>query len=243
MGGALLGAVATSNDLLPRALDVAGTFAFALTGGLVAVKQRLDLIGVVVLAFVTGLGGGFIRDLALGATPPVAVENELLMATTLAAAALTFVFGGHLHRIGGAIDGLDAIGLGFFVAAGAEKAFAYGVDPAGAALIGVITAVGGGVIRDLLANRVPVVLRRSGPVYATPAAIGAIALVLLHEAGAPMLWCAVVGGASATVLRLLALRFHWQAPMPRTSRSAEGPQPGVPSAQGPTGAGAPEEAP
>ena len=154
------------------ALDLVGCFVFALSGGLVAVRKELDIVGVVVLASVTGLGGGFLRDMAIGATPVAALSDWRYLVVPMSAGLLTFFFHPALGRVGPLINVFDALGLGLFVIAGAAKALDYGLSPLAAAIMGVATGVGGGVIRDVLSGQVPIILRRS-VFYAIPGFAGA----------------------------------------------------------------------
>ncbi|TQL69105.1 putative membrane protein YeiH [Nocardioides albertanoniae] len=199
-------------------LDLAGCFVFALSGGLVAVRKELDIFGVVVLACVTGLGGGFLRDMAIGATPVAALSDWRYLVVPMCAGLLTFFFHPALGRLGPLINVFDALGLGLFVIAGALKALDYGLSPLAAAIMGLATGVGGGVIRDVLAGLVPVILRRS-VFYAIPGFAGAsvVAFGLYFELPPD----AVMAAAFVICVgwRLLAMWRHWEAPLPRGSAS------------------------
>lgn len=201
-------------------LDLAGVFVFALSGGLVAVRGRLDLFGVLVLSWVAGLGGGMLRDVLLGVHPPVGVSDWRLLAAAGGAGALVFVAkprlsvladsrpGLRLDLVTRAIRVLDAAGLGLFAVSGTLKALGFGTSGLAAVLIGGITAVGGGLLRDLLAGQVPEVLRRE--LYAVPALLGATVLVGLHHAqllSVGTSW-AVVAGVVAVRLVAVALDLH-----------------------------------
>src|SRR5246127_1776535 len=140
-------------------LDLIGTFVFALSGAASGVKHRLDVFGVGVLAFVAGNAGGVTRDLLIGAVPPAAINDWRYIAVSLAAGAVTFVWYPNVRRLRPVVLLLDAAGLGLFAVAGAEKALAFGLNPFVAALLGMLTGIGGGVLRDLLVNEIPVVLR------------------------------------------------------------------------------------
>lgn len=197
-------------------LDLAGTLVFALSGALLAVRKDLDIVGVAVLSVAAGLGGGLLRDVLLGATPPAALRNEAYLLTALAAAALGFWFHpgiARLARLNAGIRLLDAIGLGFFAIAGTLKSLNAGLDPVPAVLLGVVTGVGGGVVRDLLAGEVPLVLRQE--VYALAALLGATIFVLADQGGLARSPAAALGVGATVLLRLLALRFNLHAPKPR----------------------------
>ncbi|PJE95937.1 hypothetical protein CUT44_19185 [Streptomyces carminius] len=210
-------------------LDLAGIFVFAVSGALLAVRKDLDIVGMAVLAEATGLGGGLLRDLVIGAVPPAAVTDLGYLLTPLAATVLVFFLHPQVERINRAVMVFDAAGLGLFCVTGTVKAHAHGLGPAAAVAMGLATAAGGGVLRDMLANEVPSLLRRDREVYAVPALVGATAVALLIHTGQ---LTPVTSGLSATlafVLRLLALRYNWRAPrawQPR-GRNAGPDVPGV----------------
>lgn len=193
-------------------LDLLGIFVFALSGGLVAVRKNLDLFGVLVLAGITGLGGGFLRDLLVGAVPPAALEDWRYLTVPVAAGLVTFWFHPALGRMERLVTFFDAAGLGLFCVTGALKALAFGLGPLPAALMGMLTGIGGGMLRDLLAGRVPVVFR--GELYATPALVGALLAVVGVEASLPPAAVAVPAAVVCTGWRLLAVRRGWDAPRP-----------------------------
>jgi uncharacterized membrane protein YeiH len=200
--------------MLLLTLDLLGIFVFAVSGGLLAVRKRLDIVGVVVLAMVTGLGGGLIRDVLIGAVPPAALEDWRYVVTPVAAGLVTFIWHPAVERLEGVINVFDAAGLGMFAVAGALKAHEYGLGPVPAAILGMVTGVGGGAIRDLLAGQVPVVLR-DGEFYAIPALVGSAVAVTGVNLGLALLVVAVPAATVTTGWRLLALRRGWTAPLPR----------------------------
>jgi uncharacterized membrane protein YeiH len=199
---------------VPAVLDLAGIFVFALSGALAAVRQRLDLVGMAVLAGATALGGGILRDVAIGAVPPEAFTSVGYVVMPLAASALVFFWHPQVTRLLPAVLFFDAAGLGLFCATGTGKALAFGLSPLHAVLLGVVTAVGGGVLRDVLGGQVPSVLY-DRQLYALPAALGASVVAVAHVLGAG--GGAVTAGAAALAfaLRLLALRYGWRTPRPR----------------------------
>jgi uncharacterized membrane protein YeiH len=197
-------------DSLLVAVDLLGVFVFALSGALLAVRKRFDVFGVAVLALAAALGGGLIRDLLIGAVPPVALQDWRYGAAGLVAAAVGFVAHHPLERIGPAVRFFDAIGLGFFAVAGTSKAMAFGLAPFAAVAMGVLTGVGGGVIRDLLAGEVPLVLRRE--IYAVAAMAGALVVAVADVFDR---YGAAAAAAAVTVtvaLRLTAVWRQWNAP-------------------------------
>ncbi|HEY8306437.1 MAG TPA: trimeric intracellular cation channel family protein [Lapillicoccus sp.] len=197
----------------PLLLDLIGVFAFALSGGLVAVRKRLDLFGVLVLAGATGLGGGVLRDLLIGVTPPLGISDWRLVATALAAGLVTFVYHPGVERLSRLVKVLDAVGLALFAVGGALLALARpGIPPLAAIIVGTITAVGGGALRDVLVGQVPEVLRRE--LYALPALLGSTIVVVAYHVGfiSPL----VVWGSAALVfgIRMVAIVLHLNAPQP-----------------------------
>jgi len=193
-------------------LDLVGIFVFAISGALVAVRKNLDVFGVLVLAGTTGLGGGFLRDVLIGATPPTALADWRYLMVPVSAGLLTFWFHPAVGRMERTVVVFDAFGLGLFCVTGALKALDYGLGPVPAALMGMVTGIGGGMARDLLASRVPAVFR--GELYATPALAGAFVAVLGASLELPVLVVAAAGAGLCTSWRLLALWRHWQAPKP-----------------------------
>lgn len=194
-------------------LDLVGIFVFAVTGALVAVRKNLDIFAALVLAGVTGLGGGFIRDVLIDATPPAALTDWRYLLVPVAAGLLTFAFHPAIGRLERLVTVFDAVGLALFCVTGALKAVEYGLGPVPAALMGMVTAIGGGMMRDVLAGHVPVVFE--GNLYATPALSGAVVAVLLDRTDLPVLVVAAAGFSTCLVWRLMALVRGWSAPLPR----------------------------
>ena len=196
--------------LVPVALDLVGIFVFALSGALLGVRVRFDIVGVVVIGAVTGLGGGILRDVLIGDLPPASFTDWRYLAVPVLAGLIAFRFHPRLARIERYVTWFDALGLGLFCVIGSVKALFFGLDPVPAALMGVLTGIGGGVLRDLLANRMPVVLRED--VYALPALAGSLAVVLTWELGVFREWVLLPAAALCIVLRFLALHYRWSAP-------------------------------
>ncbi len=193
-------------------LDLVGIFVFAISGALVAVRKDFDVFGVLVLAGTTGLGGGFLRDVLIGATPPAALADWRYLLVPVGAGLLTFVFHPAVGRMERLVNIFDAFGLSLFCVTGALKALDYGLGPVPAALMGMVTGIGGGMARDVLAGRVPAVFR--GELYATPALAGAAIVVAGAHYDVPIGIVAGVGGGICLAWRLLAIWRHWQAPKP-----------------------------
>jgi uncharacterized membrane protein YeiH len=192
-------------------VDLLATFLVALEGGAAAVLGHLDLFGVLVLAFVSALGGGIVRDLLIGALPPNAIRDWRYSATALVGGlCLLFTFHAFTEVPTGLLIALDAAGLALFAVAGADKALEFGIHPLLAVLMGCITGCGGGVVRDLLLNKVPAVL--SADVYATAALVGAAIAVALLHVKLPRVWAMSAGAVVCFALRMLAVTFHWQLP-------------------------------
>lgn len=193
-------------------LDFIGTFAFAISGALVAVRHRLDLFGVMVLSFAAATAGGMTRDVLLGATPPVALVDWRYMAVSFLAGGLTFLRHADVERLRNPVQFFDAVGLGVFSVLGTAKALAAGLGPAGAATLGVLTGVGGGIARDVLVAQIPNVLRRE--LYAVAALAGALIVVAGDALGLPPAPVAVAGAVACFVLRWIAIRRGWRLPLP-----------------------------
>ena len=204
-------------DLVLVVLDLVGIFVFAITGALVAVRKDLDVFAVLVLAGVTGLGGGFMRDLLIGDIPPAALADWRYLLVPVVGGVVTFYFHPALGRAERVINVLDAAGLSLFCVTGALKALDYGLGPVPAALLGMVTGIGGGIARDVLAGRVPLVFR--GELYATPALVGALVAVLGYGAGVQTTVLAVPSAAVCFGWRVLAMRRGWNAPRATGSAS------------------------
>ncbi|GGY05629.1 trimeric intracellular cation channel family protein [Streptomyces anandii] len=200
-------------------LDLVGIFVFAISGALLAVRKNFDVFGMAVLAEVTALGGGLFRDVVIGAVPPAAFTDLGYFLTPLFATLVVFFLHPHVERIQRAVYVFDAAGLGLFCVSGTTKAYAYGLNLTASATMGLATAVGGGVLRDVLANEVPSLLRWDRDLYAVPAIVGAtmVALCIDQDVLTPL--TSGLAALTAFVLRLLAMRYHWRAPRAWNRRS------------------------
>jgi uncharacterized membrane protein YeiH len=192
-------------------VDLLGTFAFAVSGAAAAKERRLDLFGVYVVAYMTACGGGIVRDLCLGALPPVGISDWRYLACSALASTMTIRASPLLERLKHPVTFFDSLGLGLFAVAGAHKALFHGANTEVAIMLGTVTAVGGGVMRDVLLARVPVILAKE--IYALAALVAAVIQVIaeLNE------WTIGVtswfGAAVCLVIRLLALRYSWGLPV------------------------------
>jgi uncharacterized membrane protein YeiH len=198
-------------------LDLVGTFAFAVNGALTALRAtRLDIVGVVTLGMITALGGGTIRDVFLDDLPPATFLDWRYLAVAAAGGLIAFLTGHHLDRINGTINVLDAAGLSLFAVTGALKALDLGFGPAQAVIVGAITGVGGGTLRDVLIRQVPSVL--SSGLYAVPALVGATVVVVadLLDARGPV--AAVCAAGVCFAIRMLGVHFDVDAPFPKDQR-------------------------
>ncbi|MFD8308272.1 trimeric intracellular cation channel family protein [Streptomyces sp. NPDC059690] len=200
-------------------LDLIGIFVFAISGALLAVRKNFDVFGIAVLAEVTALGGGLFRDLVIGAVPPAAFTDLGYFLTPLLAALLVVFLHPQVERIQVAVNVFDAAGLGLFCVAGTTKAYEYGLSLTSSATLGLATAVGGGVLRDVLANEVPSLLRWDRDLYAVPAIVGATMVVLCIRYDALTPFTSGLAVVTAFALRLLAMRYHWRAPRAWNRRS------------------------
>ncbi|HWT94539.1 MAG TPA: trimeric intracellular cation channel family protein [Solirubrobacteraceae bacterium] len=197
------------------ALDLVGIFAFAISGALLAIRRDFDVVGIAILAVATALGGGILRDLTLGATPPPAFTQWEHLAIPLAAAALALVASRELERLTGALLLFDAAGLGLFCVAGTVKALEHGLAPVAAATLGVTTAAGGGVLRDVIARETPALVRPDSELYAVPALVGGLAVAVAWELDAYTAWFGVAAAVAIFAVRWLAMRRHWRGPRAR----------------------------
>jgi uncharacterized membrane protein YeiH len=192
-------------------LDLIGTFVFAISGAAAGVKYRLDVFGVSVLAFVAGNAGGVTRDLLIGAVPPAAISDWRYVAASLIAGVATFLWYPRITRLQQVVLLFDAAGLGVFAVAGTHKALAYGLHPIVAALLGMLTGIGGGMLRDLLVREIPVVLRAE--LYALAALGGAAVVVAGHVLHWPPVPAAIGGALLCLAMRLVAIRRGWNLPI------------------------------
>jgi uncharacterized membrane protein YeiH len=191
-------------------LDLAGTAVFATSGAAVGVKHQLDVFGVCVLAFVAGNAGGMLRDVLIGAVPPVAFGGWLYVTVSILAGVVTFHWHPRLERLHTPILTFDAAGLGLFSVSGTQKALAYGANPLVAALLGMLTGIGGGMLRDILVREIPSVLRQD--LYALAALAGAGVVVLGAQLHLPPTATTIGGAALCFTLRVIAIRRGWGLP-------------------------------
>ena len=199
------------------ALDLTGTFAFALNGALTAVRvARLDIVGVVTLGMITAIGGGIIRDILLGSLPPATFSDWRYLTVAALGSLVAFLFGRGLDRLAMPILVLDAAGLSLFAVSGALKGLDLGVGAAQAVILGAITGVGGGTLRDVLIREIPAVL--SSGLYAIPALVGAFLAVCGERLGAPELPAAVGAAAVCFAIRMVGVRYRIDAPGPPGTR-------------------------
>lgn len=198
-------------ETLVLALDLLGTFVFALSGAVTGVRHRLDVFGVLVLSFAAGNAGGITRDLLIGAVPPAAIADWRYIVVSILAGLATFWWHPTLQRWGSPVQVVDAAGLGLFAVAGALKALAFHLNPLAALLLGTLTGIGGGMLRDVLVAEIPTVLRAE--VYAVAALAGAAVAIggeLLHLPSTPV---AIVGASLCFGLRLGAINRGWGLPV------------------------------
>ena len=205
---------------LVQALDLLGTFVFALSGAVAAANRRLDLFGVLVLSFAAGNSGGIFRDVLIGAVPPAAIGDWRYLAASVLAGLVTLFCYPTICRLRSPVLLFDGAGLALFCVAGAQKALDLGINPLMAALLGMLTGIGGGMVRDVLLSNVPVVLRSD--IYAVAALAGAAIVVSGDALGQASPAAAVAGAVVCFGLRLMAIRRGWQLPTARTSAPAKG---------------------
>ena len=200
-------------QILVTVLDLGGTFVFAIGGAVAAVKYRLDIFGVMVLAFAAGNVGGITRDLLIGAVPPAAISSLNYIGVSILAGLIVFFWDPLVTRHNNTVLWFDAIGLAFFAVAGAEKALVHGLNPVMAALLGMLTGIGGGMLRDVLVMQIPAVLRSD--LYALAALVGAAIVVGGHVLNVNAVATTLIGGLACFALRYMAIRHGWHLPSAR----------------------------
>lgn len=191
-------------------LDLIGIFVFGISGAMLGVRRGLDAFGVAVLAVAASLAGGLLRDVALGATPPAALADSRYLIAALCSAMFTFFFHRQIERVTRPVMVLDALGLGLFAVSGCRKAMLFGLEPLPAILIGVLTAVGGGVVRDILVTETPRILREE--VYALAALVGACMIYAADRLNFDPLLSAIVSILAVFAIRVVSVWRGWRAP-------------------------------
>jgi len=188
-----------------------GTFAFGLSGGILAVRKQMDLFGVLVLAVATGLGGGITRDVILGHTPPATLIDWRYLAAAGLAGVLVFLWYSRVVHHGRFITAFDAVGLSIFTVTGTTIALNAGLSPAPAALLGILTGGGGGVLRDILAAEVPLILRSE--IYAIASMLGAIVIIIASQIGYSGVLVEIIAAIATFILRMVSVRRGWKIPI------------------------------
>ncbi len=199
-------------------LDLIGTFVSALSGAVVGVKRRLDIFGVLVISFAAASAGGITRDLLIGFVPPAAIGDWRYMAASVLGGLLIFVWFPRSQgtaRVRNFVLLFDAGGLALFAVTGTQKALGFGLHPLMAPVLGMLTGIGGGMLRDVLVAEIPQVLRSD--LYAVAALAGAVVVVIGHQLGVAPVMAAVLGAAICFGLRLIAIRRRWQLPVAKAA--------------------------
>ena len=205
------------DETLLLALDLAGTFVFALSGALAGVGHKLDLFGVLVLSFAAGNAGGITRDVLIGAVPPGAISDWRYLVVSVLAGLVTFYWHPVINRLRSPVLVLDAAGLALFAVSGTLTALGHHLNPVTAPLLGMLTGIGGGMLRDVLVAEIPTVLRSD--LYAVAALAGAVVVVIGARLRFPSTEVAVAGAALCFGLRFMAIRRGWQLPTAGPRRS------------------------
>ena len=200
-------------DMLLLVLDLVGTFVFALSGATAGVKRRLDLFGVLVLSFAAGNAGGIARDLLIGAVPAAAISDWRYLAVSLFAGIITFYWFSGIDRLRSPVLVFDGAGLALFAVSGTQKALAFGLNPVMAALLGMLTGIGGGMTRDVLLAEIPTVLRAD--LYAVAALAGAAVVVIGDALRLSSTAMTIAGAALCFGLRVMAIHYGWHLPIAR----------------------------
>lgn len=216
LGVAFCVPVFTADDALTltaiiTTIDLIGTFAFAISGATVGVRNRLDLFGVLVLSFAAATAGGITRDVMIGATPPVALANWHYLAVACLAGIITFYRYADIERMSNPVRIFDAVGLALFAIVGTLKALDHGLGPVGAVLLGMASGIGGGIVRDVLVARTPVVFQSD--LYAIAAMLGAIVVVIGVALELPAVPVMMTSAAVCFGLRYMAIRYDWHLPV------------------------------
>ena len=198
-------------ETLLLVLDLVGTFVFALSGAMAGVRHRLDLFGVLVLSFAAANTGGITRDLLIGVMPPAAISDWRYLAVSLFAGIVTFWRPFAVERLRSPVLLFDAAGLALFAVAGTQKALAFGLHPVMAALLGMLTGIGGGMARDVLLAEIPTVLRAD--LYALAALAGAAVVVIGAALRLPATAVTIAGALLCFGLRFMAIRRGWDLPL------------------------------
>ncbi len=191
-------------------LDLVGTAAFAASGAWAGIRREMDLLGVLVLGLVTATGGGTLRDVLLGDSPPFCLKDETYLYISLAVALAVFFQHRRLEFLQHPLLYFDAIGLGTFVVIGTGKALSFDLGFIGAVMMGVMTATAGGVVRDILSGQVPLILRKE--VYASACLAGGALMTLMHYTSVPPNLGAAIAAITVITVRLLAIRHNWALP-------------------------------
>jgi uncharacterized membrane protein YeiH len=206
-------------------LDLVGTFVFAISGATAGVTRRLDLFGILVLSFVAGNVGGIIRDILIGSVPPAAISDWRYLAVSLLAGVITFYRYSAVERLRSPVLVFDAAGLALFAVSGAQKGLAFELNPVMAVLLGMLTGVGGGMMRDILLAEIPTVLRAD--LYAIAALAGAAVVVIGNLLHLPPTATTIIGALLCFGLRLMAIHRGWHLPIAkwheRSSSQKHGP--------------------
>jgi uncharacterized membrane protein YeiH len=201
------------SQIVLAALDALGSFVFALSGGVLAVQKGFDLFGVLLLSFVVAVTGGITRDVLIGAVPPAAIASWHTLAIALGGGLLTFYVYPLVESRQRDVLLFDAIGLATFAVTGTEKALHFGVDPVMSAVLGMVSGIGGGMARDVLAGEIPTVLRAD--IYAVAALAAGAVVSIAHVLDAPPAYAMLVGAAACLFLRLMAIYRGWRIPVAR----------------------------
>lgn len=214
----MLGIVEIYGEQTQTVLDLVGVFFFAVTGALLAARQGFDVVASFLLAALTGLGGGIVRDVLIGDHPPAALARPVYLVPVVVATTVVYFFFPHVSRFRRTLLLFDAAGLGLFCVTGTAKALSYDVPVVSAVALGVVSAVGGGLLRDVAAREVPSMFRHDD-IYALPAVVGAVAAAALWQADLLTSITGLAASAATFLLRVLALRQGWRAPLAYGRRS------------------------
>ena len=191
-------------------LDILGTFSFAISGALVASDKKLDLFGVLIIAFVTAVGGGMLRDVLMNAHPINWIGDLNYLYTIFAAVVFTFLFKSKMNYLGKTLFLFDTIGISVFTLLGLKKGLSFNLHPIVALIMGMISAVFGGVLRDVLTNKIPLIFKKE--IYASACLVGGIVYLSLRQFNVPENVVFVISASIVVVIRVVSVRFHLELP-------------------------------
>ncbi len=191
-------------------LDILGTIAFAISGVLTAMNKRMDAFGILIIALITSIGGGTLRDVLIGKTPVTWMQDQVFPMVVFGTAIFAVLFRSKLKYFRRSLFLFDTIGIGLYTVTGVQISLAFGLDPLICVILGTVSACFGGVLRDILCNEIPIIFHKE--IYATACIAGAAAYLIFNEFNMSQTLAMVFSGAIIIIIRILAVVFKWQLP-------------------------------